>query len=113
MTNFLVLQKMKFRCYLQLLIILVALVALFRSEEATPEKPTKLTSRNFHDILSMDDPWIVVFAEEYNELKERELIALTNSVAGLIQIGVVDMEDPDSDELIEAKVCSSLINTTY
>eukprot|EP00794_Sanderia_malayensis_P007860 gene7860-8710_t len=73
------------------------------AQEMAAEKPTKLTSKNFHDILSMDDPWVVVFLEEYTTEKEVELVAVANSVVGLVQIGFVDMDDPDCDELVEAK----------
>ena len=72
--------------------------------DISPEKPTKLTSRNFHIILSLDDPWIVIFLEDYDAKKEAELVALATSVVGLVQIGFVDMDDPDSEELVEAKV---------
>ncbi len=68
------------------------------------EKPTRLTAKNFHDILSMEDPWIVVFVEDYDKQKEIELVALATSVVGLVQIGFVNMDDADNDELIEAKV---------
>ena len=74
------------------------------AHEISPEKPTKLTSRNFHIILSLDDPWIVIFLEDYDAKKEAELVALATSVVGLAQIGFVDMDDPDSEELVEAKV---------
>lgn len=74
------------------------------SFEITPEKPTKLTSRNFHIILSLDDPWIVIFLEDYDAAKQAELVALATSVVGLVQIGFVDMDDSESEELVEAKV---------
>ena len=72
-------------------------------EDMHIEKPKKLTPRNFYTILTMDDPWIVVFLEDFDAKKESELIKLATSVAGLVQVGFVDMDDPDNDDLIEAK----------
>eukprot|EP00795_Rhopilema_esculentum_P004511 gene4511-20761_t len=84
------------------LLVLLSLHVLGNGHEIEPERPTKLTSRNFHTILSLDDPWIVVFLEDYAK-KEPELIALATSVVGVVQVGFVDMDDPECDELIEAK----------
>eukprot|EP00112_Aurelia_sp_Birch-Aquarium-sp1_P002697 Seg130.10 transcript_id=Seg130.10/GoldUCD/mRNA.D3Y31 product="putative protein disulfide-isomerase" protein_id=Seg130.10/GoldUCD/D3Y31 len=83
------------------------------SFEITPEKPTKLTSRNFHIILSLDDPWIVIFLEDYDAAKQAELVALATSVVGLVQIGFVDMDDSESEELVEAKRISSFQIRVY
>ena len=73
-------------------------------QESYTEKPTKLTQRTFHTILSMDDPWIVAFIEDFDSKKESDMIKLATSVAGLVQVGFVDMDDPDNDDLIDAKV---------
>ena len=89
------------------LLVLFSLHFLGNGHEIEPEKPTKLSSRNFHTILSLDDPWIVVFLEDYAK-KEPELIALATSVVGVVQVGFIDMDDPECDELIEAKVISHL-----
>ena len=83
-----------------------------RMQDTHVEKPKKLAQRNFHTILSMDDPWIVVFVEDYDAKKESELIKLATSVAGLVQVGFVDMDDPENDDLIEAKVRCFLYEIT-
>lgn len=76
----------------------------FISHETYVEKPTILTPKNFYMILSMDDPWIVVFLEDYDTKKESELMKLATSVAGLVKVGFVNMDDPGNDDLIETKV---------
>ena len=52
----------------------------------------------------MNDPWIVVYTEGYTKKKETELIYLATTLLGMVQVGFVDIDDPDCDELIEAKV---------
>ena len=85
-------------------ILTLGFVSYAKMEDAHIEKPIRLTPKNFHTILSMDDPWIVVFVEDYDSKKESGLIKLATSIAGLVQVGFVDMDDPDNDDLIDAKV---------
>ena len=93
-----------FRSIFLVSILVLGCIFDVKLQGAYTENPTKLTQRTFHTILSMDDPWIVVFIEDLDSKKESDLIKLATSVAGLVQVGFVDMDDPDNDDLIDAKV---------
>lgn len=100
-------------CFAFLYLSLSNLLELVKMEATHIERPTRLTPRNFHLILSMDDPWIVAFLEDFDSRKESELTSLATSVAGLVKVGLVDLDDADNDDLIEAKVSLSTCRLAF